>query len=464
MSFAPAVVGTATDLLKKLSSNPQNKKIIDFALAQGLSEEDLSRYLSSRSMSPSERSDISRKMSGKKDLETLLSFLKKGISVAATGLGGYALYKGGMSIAKSLASNSNLAKSALGISDSFGQNLAESALGIGEKALGEVAEGKSLKSVGKGILGSIFSLFGTRSKSVGDAVSKVAESTGKNVQEIHDELAKDYDLSTPEKIVSAIKEKFGGEREPGGKEFKAKTFEQTKRELAKDLKSAVIRKTEYDKDKNTLRVVFNSGRAYEYYNVPENVAEDLNKGGIAAKTKGENEYGKWWVGKDPSAGASFNDLIKKGGYEYKMVSDNAISPEEEKEYRSIAQEKKKGGKKIETAEKISALKKESPVRKAETKLFLRADQLNKDIQALSSLEPGERHSNIKRYISKRLKDIQNAKGKFRDEIAADFDRQYGFPMLKRLIRYLPARLIKKVKSIMDTSSEAEILQFIQKNI
>ena len=68
-----------------------------------------------------------------------------------------------------------------------------------------------------------------------------------------------------------------------------------------------------------LRVRFNSGSVYEYDNVPDVIFNLFASGNAAAKTDGQNKWGRWWRGKNPSIGASLNQYIKAGGYNYRRI-------------------------------------------------------------------------------------------------------------------------------------------------
>jgi len=43
-------------------------------------------------------------------------------------------------------------------------------------------------------------------------------------------------------------------------------------------------------------------------------------GAVAAKTSGQNKWGKWWKWKSPTLGGAFFSLIKMGGYPYQKIS------------------------------------------------------------------------------------------------------------------------------------------------
>lgn len=76
---------------------------------------------------------------------------------------------------------------------------------------------------------------------------------------------------------------------------------------------------QYDPRTQTLRVRFNNGGVYEYDGVPANVFKMFANGAIPAKTDGENQWGAWWVGKMPSIGASFYQLIRDS-FPYEKVA------------------------------------------------------------------------------------------------------------------------------------------------
>jgi hypothetical protein len=85
------------------------------------------------------------------------------------------------------------------------------------------------------------------------------------------------------------------------------------------LMSSNIYGFQYDPDSGKLRVRFNEGGVYEYGSVPPDIYQAFEAGAIPAKTEGENQWGKWWRGKEPSAGSSFFELIKMGGFPYKKL-------------------------------------------------------------------------------------------------------------------------------------------------
>ena len=66
----------------------------------------------------------------------------------------------------------------------------------------------------------------------------------------------------------------------------------------------------YDPRSSHLRVRFQGGGLYDYEGVPPSVFKIFQSGAIPARTNGQNQYGRWWVGKRPSLGASFFNMIR----------------------------------------------------------------------------------------------------------------------------------------------------------
>ena len=86
-----------------------------------------------------------------------------------------------------------------------------------------------------------------------------------------------------------------------------------------DLNSSNIWGTAYDPESGKMKVRFQGGSEYEYDGIPENIYRAFAKGNASAKTKGKNEYGEWWVGKNPSMGAAMNQYIKAGNFNYRKI-------------------------------------------------------------------------------------------------------------------------------------------------
>ncbi len=87
-----------------------------------------------------------------------------------------------------------------------------------------------------------------------------------------------------------------------------------------DLNSSNIWGTAYDPKTGKMRVRFQGGSEYEYDGVPANIYNAFTKGNASAKTQGKNQYGQWWVGKNPSLGAAMNQYIKAGNFPYRRLN------------------------------------------------------------------------------------------------------------------------------------------------
>ncbi len=86
-----------------------------------------------------------------------------------------------------------------------------------------------------------------------------------------------------------------------------------------DLNSSNVWGAAYDPRSGKMRVRFQGGSEYEYDGVPENIFRAFIKGNASARTKGRNQHGQWWVGKNPSLGAALNQYIKAGGFNYRRL-------------------------------------------------------------------------------------------------------------------------------------------------
>lgn len=96
--------------------------------------------------------------------------------------------------------------------------------------------------------------------------------------------------------------------------------------LKESMPSSNIHSYGYDDQSGELRVKFNgsnerdAGPVYSFSGVPPQIFDLFRKGAVPARSKGQNKWGKWWVGKRPSSGASFYTLIREAGYPYKKIA------------------------------------------------------------------------------------------------------------------------------------------------
>lgn len=87
-----------------------------------------------------------------------------------------------------------------------------------------------------------------------------------------------------------------------------------------DLNSSTIWGTKYDPKTGQMLVRFQGGSEYIYDGVPQNIYRAFSKGNASARTQGSNQYGAWFVGKNPSMGAALNQYIKAGNFPYRKLS------------------------------------------------------------------------------------------------------------------------------------------------
>jgi len=86
-----------------------------------------------------------------------------------------------------------------------------------------------------------------------------------------------------------------------------------------DLNSSNIYGFRYNPKNQKLKVRFQGGSVYEYDSVPGNVVNAFQNGSASARTNGQNQYGRWWEGKNPSLGAAFWNYIRNAGYDYRRL-------------------------------------------------------------------------------------------------------------------------------------------------
>ena len=76
----------------------------------------------------------------------------------------------------------------------------------------------------------------------------------------------------------------------------------------------------YNTNNNELVIEFNDGSKYKYSQVDFTRFENVVLGDASCITEGENEYGRWWVGKSPSVGAALYEYLVKDNIPYQKLS------------------------------------------------------------------------------------------------------------------------------------------------
>lgn len=85
------------------------------------------------------------------------------------------------------------------------------------------------------------------------------------------------------------------------------------------LQSSNVWGARYDPRTGQMRVRFQGGSVYEYDGIPRAIFDAFIHGNAEATTKGQNQYGRWWRGKNPSLGAALNQYVKQGGFNYRRI-------------------------------------------------------------------------------------------------------------------------------------------------
>lgn len=84
-----------------------------------------------------------------------------------------------------------------------------------------------------------------------------------------------------------------------------------------NIKSSNVKKIMYNDETKEMFIQFQDKSIYTYFNVPFQMFLDVSGGKATCITSGENKYGKWFVGKNPSVGAAVHEYLIKGGVSYK---------------------------------------------------------------------------------------------------------------------------------------------------
>lgn len=86
-----------------------------------------------------------------------------------------------------------------------------------------------------------------------------------------------------------------------------------------DLNSSNVWGSAYDPKTRKMKVRFQGGSEYEYDGIPPNIYNAFIHGNAEARTRGQNQYGRWWPHKNPSLGAALNQYVKAGGFNYRRL-------------------------------------------------------------------------------------------------------------------------------------------------
>lgn len=458
----------ATGALQGISGgDKKKKKIIDYALSQGLSEQDIANYLSGQGLTESQRSDISRKLKGKERVKTLLDTIKTGVKTVAAGYGAYKAAQGLGSLASSILGRKQagpLAASILGRAQESPAALPEAEYEWQNTPKNEPHSPTSAsQQVAPEVLPSEELLPASSSGTPSVAPPKGQPFT--QAKKKADTLA----LGTLAKEVA----------KPEKEKLEVKPWVETKKDLAKQLKSSTIRRMNYNPKTKKLELVFTSGAKYLYHDFPEDQWKELSAAGTPAKTKGKNEFGLWWIGKSPSRGATFNKIIqpqlrKAGPYQYERIGTEEMTPEEEEELQEVQRPlMKKAQKALSETEKA-----EKAGRRLKAKEKLNTEQirartriLTKQAEEIRKAPPSERSKKAIDLIEQRLQQIadldsitKRVKGKVMREEVERFEKEEAGTFVRRLLLTLPKNIVREVKSKKGILSERNLLKTIRRLI
>ena len=255
-----------------------------------------------------------------------------------------------------------------------------------------------------------------------------------------------------------------------------KPWVETKKDLAKQLKSSTVRKMNYNPKTKKLELVFTSGAKYLYHDFPEDQWKELSAAGTPAKTKGKNEFGLWWIGKSPSRGATFNKIIqpqlrKAGPYQYERIGTEEMTPEEEQELAEVQQPlMKKAQKTLSEAEKAeqAGRKLKGKEKLSQGQINARTRVLTKQAEELRKAPPSERTKKAADLIEQRLQQLadldsmtKRVKGKVMREEIERFEKEEAGTFLRKLLITLPKNIVREAKAKTGRLSERNLLKAIR---
>lgn len=455
--FAGGLQNAAGTLQNLTGSDKKKKKIIDYALSQGLSEQDIANYLSGQGLTESQRSDVGRKLKGKERVQALLDTIKTGVKTVAAGYGAYKAAQGLGSLASSILGRKQagpLAASILGRA-SAPQSVPESDYSWSTPEQSpEVAPSPEATS------------HAPQTPASSSGTPSVAPLQGQPFS-----TAKKKTDTAGLATLAGAKQVAEKEKVP-----EVKPWVETKKDLAKQLKSSTVRKMNYNPKTKKLELVFTSGAKYLYHDFPEDQWKELSAAGTPAKTKGKNEFGLWWIGKSPSRGATFNKIIqpqlrKAGPYQYERIGTEEMTPEEEQELAEVQQPlMKKAQKTLSEAEKAeqAGRKLKGKEKLSQGQINARTRVLTKQAEELRKAPPSERTKKAADLIEQRLQQLadmdsmtKRVKGKVMREEIERFEKEEAGTFLRKLLITLPKNIVREAKAKTGRLSERNLLKAIR---
>jgi len=81
--------------------------------------------------------------------------------------------------------------------------------------------------------------------------------------------------------------------------------------------SSNVRRIVYNDESKEMVIQFQDKSIYTYFEVPFQIFLDVSGGKATCITTGENKFGRWFVGKNPSVGAAVWKYLRDSNIKYK---------------------------------------------------------------------------------------------------------------------------------------------------
>jgi hypothetical protein len=94
----------------------------------------------------------------------------------------------------------------------------------------------------------------------------------------------------------------------------------------------------YNDVSGELILTFNDGSRYRYYQIDKDDFESIVLGDAECITEGENEYGRWYIGKSPSVGAAVWQYLIDKGVRYQKLTQDVMTFESYNDYPKAARD------------------------------------------------------------------------------------------------------------------------------
>lgn len=94
--------------------------------------------------------------------------------------------------------------------------------------------------------------------------------------------------------------------------------------VERDVNSSNVDSFRYDTESEILFLTFNDGSTYKYYNITFGEFMDVTGGNAICITEGQNEFGRWFVGKTPSVGAAVYVYLTNSNKRYERAAFSSI--------------------------------------------------------------------------------------------------------------------------------------------